>query len=151
MSLVDDADLVRIEHALNELSQKLRQSAPRQSGAADDPPVGTAIKPEKMSLMFARSWIEAYRARNAIFGATIFSDPAWSILLHLYVGEKDDPPRSISSLCVAANLAQSTGLRWVLALEKAGNVLRTIDPLDRRRTLVSLTSAARQKMERALV
>lgn len=150
MSLVDDADLVRIEHMLNELSQKLRQATPVRSGAAEDPPAGTDVATENMPLAFARSWIGAYRARNAIFGATIFSDPAWSILLHLYVGEKDDHPCSISSLCVAANLAQSTGLRWVLALEKSGNVLRTVDPRDRRRTLVSLTSDALKKMESAL-
>jgi DNA-binding MarR family transcriptional regulator len=150
MSLVDDADLVRIEHALNELSRKLRQAAPQRHGTADRPQEQSAIPAGNAPLAFAKSWIGAYRARNAIFGAPIFSDPAWSILLHLYVGEKNHHACSISSLCVAADLAQSTGLRWVLALERTGNVLRRADPLDRRRTLVSLTSAALKKMEQAL-
>lgn len=153
MSLVEDADLVRIEQALNELSRALRKARPASRSAAsqDAPPsVAPAAPLAPLALTLARGWMEAQRARNSAFGASLFVDPGWNILLHLFIGERSKEFSSISSLCLAADVPTSTGLRWILMLEKNGIVTRSAHPLDRRKTLVSLTSAGNEKMEDVL-
>lgn len=151
MSLGDDADLVRIERALNELNDRLRQSRSRQSSLSGTESPTSAKRQKDRCFAMAKAWVSADRARDRAFGADLFSDPAWTILLHLYIGQRSGQPCSVASLCVGSNLPQSTGLRWILALERTGMVIRNVDPLDRRRMLVSLTANATEKMESALV
>lgn len=150
MSLGDDDDLVRIERLLTELARRVKRSASYPAGNLPNTAPPTAIAIEHPMLAFAQAWVFRNRARDRIFGADLFSDPAWNLLLHLYIGEKSDQPCSVSSLCLAVDLPQSTGLRWVIALERSGNVRRRTDPLDRRKTSVSLTAAAIERMEKAL-
>lgn len=150
MGMAEDADLVRIERVLNELSEAIRQKTAGRADVVDNTTQPSGVAPRDRSLAIAQAWLNASRLRDEMFGADLFSDPAWVILLHLFIGEKTGQPWSISSLCVASNLAQSTGLRWLLVLEKTGQVRRQPDSADRRKISVSLTSAAITNMEQAL-
>jgi DNA-binding MarR family transcriptional regulator len=85
------------------------------------------------------------RRRIAIFGAGMFGESAWDMLLILYV-EKDAQRQSIRGLAELAGIAKSTALRWLKALEARGFVQRTKHPTDLRTDFVELT----EKGERAL-
>jgi DNA-binding MarR family transcriptional regulator len=72
------------------------------------------------------------------------------MLLDLVVAEGEHKTLSISSLCMAAAVPQTTALRWLNYLVEAGLLLRTPNLNDSRSTFVRLTPKARRLMLRAL-
>lgn len=67
--------------------------------------------------------IKSRTDRRKFFPATLFSEPAWDILLKLYAVAVEQRGLSISALARAANVQPSTAARWVDALEKRGLVM----------------------------
>lgn len=87
------------------------------------------------------------RRRADIFGSrAIFGEPAWEMLLQLYVGVSG-PRQTISGLARLANASKSGGQRWVDYLEGEGWVRRDVHPTDRRATFVELTDNGRRAIE----
>lgn len=90
--------------------------------------------------------------RDRKFGSNgLFGEPAWDILLSLYSDQVSGRPVSVSSACIAANVPETTALRWLGKLEKEGLIERNTDPADRRRVYVSLTRIGRAKLESTLI
>lgn len=84
--------------------------------------------------------LEEISIRGKLFGdLRLFEDPAWNILVDLYVSEARARPVSITSACIAAKVPASTALRWIAALENAGLVQRLDDRADARRRLLTIT------------
>lgn len=94
------------------------------------------------------SYMAMKRRRTAAFGCDIFGDPGWDIMLDLYVAAVQGRSVSVSSSCIAAGAAPTTGLRWVNQLIREGLVVRTGDRSDGRRSFLTLTPAARAAVER---
>jgi DNA-binding MarR family transcriptional regulator len=89
-------------------------------------------------------------ARNRNLGGTLFSDPAWSILLDAYASDLDGRRISVSDVCIASAVPHTTALRWLKALEDQGLMKRENDPRDRRRAFVTLTAKAQTVLERLI-
>lgn len=87
------------------------------------------------------------RKRDKLFKDGLFSDPAWDILLDLYVAERSEKEIYITSACLAAGVPASTGLRWITILIQNGYVERREDQGDARRSLVSLTPHGRALLD----
>lgn len=85
--------------------------------------------------------VAARKARERFLPADLFADPAWDVLLDLYLAKLRQERRSISDACVASGVAASTALRWLSHLEQAGLVRRSPDKLDGRRTWIELTDS----------
>jgi DNA-binding MarR family transcriptional regulator len=100
--------------------------------------------------LIAEAWIYARRQRDRAFADAIFSDPAWDILLDLYLSHCNHRRVSVTSACIAANVPATTALRWVAVLERKGLIVRATDPRDSRRKLLSLTDDAKVRIEAAL-
>ena len=88
--------------------------------------------------------------RGQLFGSGLFSDPAWDILLDLYLAEEDHKEISITSACIAAGVPTSTGLRWITILIQNGHIERYEDHADARRSFLRLTDTARDTLEALL-
>ena len=82
--------------------------------------------------------------RGQLFGADLFSDPAWDILLNLYVSEEAGRVANATSVAIGCNASATVVLRYLEALEEAGHVSR--DGTDKRLDRIRLTSEARLKM-----
>jgi len=80
------------------------------------------------------------RRREQLFGAHLFSDPVWDMMLDLLVHHEQGRLVNVTSLCVASMASFSTALRWIQAMEKEGFIVREPDPHDRRQILVRPTS-----------
>lgn len=96
-----------------------------------------------------RSLYAVRRQREQIFGnGDIFGEPAWDILLDLYIAEQDRKALPVTSACIGAAVPTTTGLRWLNILEKQGLVERSSDPGDARRTFVQLSAKGLKAMNR---
>ena len=95
--------------------------------------------PAPTSGEFVRRIISARAGRRQFFGADLFSDPAWDILLELYALHCEQRRVSVSKLCLATSVPSTTALRWLDKLQSDGVIERTTDPLDGRRIWVSLS------------
>lgn len=97
--------------------------------------------------LMAKAEYRLRRSRDRVFAITgIFADPAWDILLDLFMASIDRKQISTSSACIAACVPPTTGLRWLAALESESLIVRVADSNDKRRTFVELTPAAFDKI-----
>lgn len=90
------------------------------------------------------------RQRGEFLDADLFSDPAWDMLLDLTAAGIEGKQVPVSSVCAAAQVPLSTGLRQVKHLVEMGWVIRRQDPNDKRRDLLTLSDDAFQAMKRFL-
>ena len=94
-----------------------------------------------------RAVIRARRMRNQFFGAELFADPAWDMLLDLFAAGIERRRVSVSSLCIAAAVPPTTALRWIGTLHEAGLFERQADPTDRRRAYIGLSAKGVEGMK----
>lgn len=100
-------------------------------------------------LAMARKTYALRRKRAAIFGnADLFGEPAWDILLDLFIAHCEDKSVSVSSACIGSAAPATTGLRWLAVLADEGLILRESDPQDQRRVLVRLSPSGLAAMTR---
>lgn len=87
------------------------------------------------------------RKRDHFFGASLFADPAWDILLELYAAELGQRRITVGSLGVGAAVPATTALRWMKVLETKGMICRAADHRDGRRVFVALTPEGLRALE----
>lgn len=90
------------------------------------------------------------RRRDAIFQSGMFAEPAWDMLLDLYVQQHLKRPVSIHSLCIAAAVPPTTALRWIGKLVDGGMMVRVPSRRDNRVVHVALSDRGREYMEEYL-
>ena len=76
----------------------------------------------------------------------LFGEPAWDILLDLFVALVRGKRIRTTSAVLAARAPGSTGLRWLAALEDHGLIERRIEPGDRRVRLIRLSPVGYRRM-----
>lgn len=103
------------------------------------PPPVTRLRPISSSPDDVQRHLKERRLRERFFEPGLFADPAWDMLLDLWIARASGRSVSISSLCIASAVPQTTALRWIERLATGGYVLRTADPRDARRRHVSLS------------
>jgi hypothetical protein len=79
------------------------------------------------------------RDRERVFNDDIFADPAWDLLLDLFVRSARNEQVSISSACHAASVPEATALRYLKALTEKKYVERISHPNDKRSTTLRMT------------
>ena len=94
----------------------------------------------------ATGLIRARKLRAKIFSYGLFSDPAWDMLLELYVAELAQQRMTISNLGLDSNIPPTTALRWIEVLQKESLIVRRKDPYDGRRWFVELSEKGSEAM-----
>lgn len=87
------------------------------------------------------------QAIEDVFGMAIFADPAWDMLLDLYLRTANGKEVSVSSACIGANAPGTTALRYIAELEKLEVIDRHPHPTDKRSYLVRLSKRAMLLMD----
>lgn len=118
------------------------------------PNVPSPAKNSISALDAARRIIALRRKRNRAFQVhsldDIFGEPAWDMMLDLFIAERTGSRISVSSLCIGSNVAPTTALRHIRTMVERGVFMRTPDPSDNRRIWVSLSSWAIDEIEQIL-
>jgi len=128
---------------LHRLLGKLRTSRPSPTEQQDaETPDGDRARLEQR----ARALLESRRRRVAIFGPQMFAEPAWDMLLILYLsgGGRRQTQTGLGELSGAS---RSTAMRWIDYLSCRDLLQREDHPTDKRRNFVSLTEKGRHLLE----
>lgn len=92
--------------------------------------------------------LKARRLRQHFFDHELFGEPAWDILLDLYVTAGRTNRPSVSEMCIAASVPATTALRHLVMLERRKMITRQPDQTDRRRVLIHLSPATKEALDR---
>jgi hypothetical protein len=111
------------------------------AGETKDNAKATASQDHPIWVELARQTYEDRRRRTKIFRSEdLFGEPAWDILLDLFIAAKERRRVSVTSACIGSAVPSTTALRWIAILEKQGLLVREADPGDARRVYVKLSA-----------
>jgi len=105
--------------------------------------------PSEALLERAESIVRVRRARERLFCRAMIGEPAFDLLLCLYVGS-GQKETSLTSLARPASIPYSSAMRWIRYLADKGFVALTESKSDRRATCVQLTVSGRAVMDEFL-
>lgn len=87
----------------------------------------------------AKQLLAQRMARFDHFPAELFHEPAWDMLLALFVAHEERRTMNVKTLVGSAHAPVTTSQRWIDHLHKLKLIDRVIDPVDRRRMEISLS------------
>lgn len=134
---------------LASIAAALEPAAPPEPAApadlADYTRLSSAEQRDLVAL--ARRFYRSRRLRPRVFADdALFGEPAWDMLLDLFIAEADGKRLSVTAACIGSAVPTSTALRWLIILEDRGLVRRENDPTDARRVFLQLTGDGYAKM-----
>jgi hypothetical protein len=129
--------LLELTAELGRLAGEIVEAAPVADGQGPD-------------AKLVRGIIRARRRRAEVFGADLFADPVWDMMLDLLAAQLEGRPVSTSSLCIAAGVPGTTALRWIRQATARGLFVRIADPRDGRGVLVALSKDTADRMLKQL-
>lgn len=143
LGIVQDLQNEQQEAPLHQTALKTSRLAQACSQSSDTTNQGLAAVASRL--------LREYDDRQLLFPAGLFADPAWNILLDLYVHQAKNRMVSVTSACIASRVPPTTGLRWIGRLEECGLIDRFADPKDARKVCLRLTRTATEALTTYLV
>ena len=141
MLLLDHADPQQLSDLTAELRRLAELIEEAKEAKAPKPPI---------TAQWVQALIRTRRLRDQLLGEGLFPDPAWDMLLDLYVARLEQRRVAVSSLCLAAAVPATTALRWIRILEDRDMIVRTADAADGRRIFVEISDDTAAKMTKVL-
>ncbi len=106
------------------------------------PEAGRAIERNAVNLAYTAKLIYAKRqVRRKYISGDLLAEPAWDMLLELFMQFAGGAKVSITSLAHASHVPMTTALRYIDMLENEGLVERTRSNVDKRVTLLNLSKS----------
>ena len=84
--------------------------------------------------------------RDQAFGAGLFGEPAWDLLLDLYIAASETRPVSVIAASIAASVSTEDAARWLTLLEEHGLIERLYAGSEMSRAIVCLSATAFRRM-----
>lgn len=101
----------------------------------------STIVSDAMLIARAREILAHRKMRRRFLPAELFHEPAWDMLIALFISHDDRRPTNVKALVAMADAPVTTSQRWIEHLHKLKLIDRVIDPVDRRRVEISLSNA----------
>lgn len=101
-----------------------------QSMGDDSQPSRASLGPGDPAIEAARRVCRVRQERDRLFGPILAEDPAWYILLHLFIAKGEGREVSVASAGAATGLAEPIVLRCIAHLAEAKLVAREPRPFD---------------------
>lgn len=102
---------------------------------------------EEALYQMARATMKSRRLRARFMPGPMFGEPAWDMLLALYIVDKRGARETISKLCLSSGAPATTALRWLDYLQQHKLVARRQSSTDRRVVFIDLTDLGREAVE----
>ena len=98
----------------------------------------------------ARAWAERFyaerRRRDALFPDGLFGEPAWDLLLAMFVARDSNQAMILCKAYKAAGVTDTTGRRLLDRMEADGLITRRRAPRSRKMRIVELTELAVERL-----
>lgn len=121
----------------------------QQGDSADAYRAAATQRPSDLAA-YARHLFNERRRREEVFGADLFQDPVWDLLLELYAAAGEGQKVGINRATVASGVPATTALRYIKMMTQRGLVIRDHCRIDTRRVYVRLSDKATRKMTELL-
>ncbi len=102
----------------------------------------------KLFLDLAKRALFERQQRSTHLTKAIFGEPAWDVLLVLYIADSVGGKQTIGNIASLVDVPVSTVVRWVRQLERESLVRREPHPHDRRMVFVRLGERGRDVLDR---
>ena len=134
---------------IKDLTSRLSAVAEEFSGRVERVDAPTDAVPDTAVSLAqkARTLSDQRRLRRRSLPAELFHEPAWDMLLALYIAHDEGRVLNVKSLVACADAPVTTSQRWIEHLHKLRLVTRVVDTIDRRRLEVSLSQNGVEAME----
>ena len=158
---------MKVRDDIRRIAEKLLMLADAQEGIGDlSHELANGIEPTRVRktnddplyladpdvlLAIAKAIYQGRQARARHFPGDLMEEPAWDILLDLYIEKAQGRAVSISSACIASNVPSTTALRWLKVLEEGNWIIREEDAKDRRRAFLRLSEKGEVALSRCLI
>jgi hypothetical protein len=114
-------------------------------------PHETSTGRTRTALQAARKVFRDRQLRSDFIGSNaLFGEPAWDMLLDLFIKQAENEELAPRSADVGFKAAISTELRWMKVLEQHGLIVSRVDPDDGDRLLIHLAPTGYEGMLRYL-
>jgi hypothetical protein len=133
--------------SLRAIAEQLRLLAEGEEGPEE---ASSSVLEPVYIVSLAEALYANRRARDLELPPELFGEPAWDILLDLFIQRARGNRVSMKHAWLASYVPEATSSRWIKSLEEAGLVRRDRDPDDQRRFFVSLTDKGNEAMTRFL-
>ncbi|MBB4611755.1 MarR family transcriptional regulator [Novosphingobium taihuense] len=97
-------------------------------------------------LQYAKEIYAFRRKRSNWLPQDLFGEPAWDILLELFVMRMQGKSARVKNACIASGVPATTALRWINVLERKGLISSSADSVDHRVRWVWLEDEPYQKI-----
>lgn len=120
-------------------------NALRRAAPADEPEMLEGHSDIRLTIARWLYWSRGVRPET--LSSSLFGEPAWDLLLDLYIREKSGSRSSVTSACIGSRAPHTTALRHIEALRRSGWIKRIPDEADKRRFWLALTPTAIAKLD----
>lgn len=108
--------------------------------------VGAAVEPDELLAVIAKRIMKLRQKKASMFDPGIFSEPAWDMLLDLFVAGSMQRDLPLTSVALASRVPMTTALRYLKLMESQELVQRIPYANDGRVSQVRLTENALVRM-----
>jgi|SRR5688572_31286366 len=144
-TLESDGQTLRAHgQALLRLGRELLERAAALEGEA--PTARTSLSTDAEILVLAKAAQDDRKRRPDFFRKDLFGEPAWDILLDVFIQERVGKPLSVMASYIGSAASTGTAYRYLKLLISEGLIERTGDPKDNRRSFLTLTPHAKEAM-----
>lgn len=135
------------EHMCRRLAALLGDDPGEDAAAPLLIPGPPTISPPKLSSrQAAQAIFSGRRLRTSYFPPSLFAEPAWDLLLALFIADQPDDTQSVTHLSEQIGSPLTSSLRWLRYLEDVGFIERTKSQSDRRKIFIALSEKGRNAM-----
>ncbi len=145
--MADESIVGLVKDLTTKLSAIAVEFGSRADRFAETAPTPSTSGSPISSCDLAKRLLAQRHVRLDFFPTELFHEPAWDMLLALYIAHEERRTMNVKTLVASANAPVTTSQRWIDHLHKLKLIDRIIDPVDRRRVEVSLSDSG----ERAVV
>jgi hypothetical protein len=146
--IVSSQDEDDLHGLLRELLQRVSELEVRAAESGHGAP-SRGFSDDKLATL-ARGIYRMRQHRQSYFDSALFAEPAWDMMLDLFINKVRGARVSTTSLCLAAGVPHATGIRWIRTLREHGLLRRYRAPDDARLMLIEITPNGYQLMRQCL-
>jgi DNA-binding MarR family transcriptional regulator len=136
---MQDAGSERVQQAMDSVQQALGRIA----ALANILP--SALAGTSLAAMAERLYLER-RRRDEYFPAGLFGEPAWDLILALFVARDEGRRLTVAEAYEAAKVKPAAGRKLLARMESQGMIRRSAGQQDRRKKFVGLTDDGTERL-----